>query len=295
MDVASANLSRYLPGQREGHYESFFLRANHPARPLAFWIRYTIFAPEGRPHDAVGELWAIFFDGESGRHVAVKEEVPITRARFDRARFDVRVGEARLGPEGLAGQAVQGARRFSWDLRYHGGGAPIFLYPRSFYDGPLPRAKALVGSPLCAFDGALTVDGREIDVRGWVGSQNHNWGSRHTDHYAWGQVAGFDSHPGSFLEIGTGKLKLGPVWTPLITPVVLRHEGREHSNGTLAGLLRARGAFEYFTWSFRFEADEVRAEGRIWADRGDFVGLSYKNPPGGEKHCLNTKIASCRL
>jgi hypothetical protein len=23
----------------QGHYKSFFLRANHPTRPLAFWIR----------------------------------------------------------------------------------------------------------------------------------------------------------------------------------------------------------------------------------------------------------------
>src|SRR5688500_2735999 len=33
------NAVRYRPGEAAGHYESFFLRANHPARPLAFWIR----------------------------------------------------------------------------------------------------------------------------------------------------------------------------------------------------------------------------------------------------------------
>jgi len=30
-----ANGTRYQPGHRAGHYESFFQRANHPARPLA--------------------------------------------------------------------------------------------------------------------------------------------------------------------------------------------------------------------------------------------------------------------
>jgi hypothetical protein len=48
----------------------------------------------------------------------------------------------------------------------------------------------------------------------WVGSQNHNWGSKHTDRYSWGQVAGFDAHPESFLEVATARLKLGPLWTP---------------------------------------------------------------------------------
>lgn len=26
-----------------------------------------------------------------------------------------------------------------------------------------------------------------------------------------------------------------------------------------------------------------------------FVGLAYRNPPGGVKHCLNTKLAACEL
>jgi hypothetical protein len=47
-----ANWTRYQPGQKMGHYESFFQRANHPSRPLAFWIRYTIFSPQDRPEDA---------------------------------------------------------------------------------------------------------------------------------------------------------------------------------------------------------------------------------------------------
>ena len=40
-----ANHTRYQPGQETGHYKSFFLRANHSDRPLAFdtalWLRHT--------------------------------------------------------------------------------------------------------------------------------------------------------------------------------------------------------------------------------------------------------------
>ena len=42
------NAVRYRPGDEEGHYESYFQRANHPGRPLAFWIRHTIFSPRNR-------------------------------------------------------------------------------------------------------------------------------------------------------------------------------------------------------------------------------------------------------
>ncbi|HLW90191.1 MAG TPA: hypothetical protein VKS78_02670, partial [Roseiarcus sp.] len=61
------NSARFQPGETSGHYESYFQRANHPTEPKAFWIRYTIFSPAGRPREAIGELWAIAFDGETGR------------------------------------------------------------------------------------------------------------------------------------------------------------------------------------------------------------------------------------
>ena len=51
---------------KSGHYESYFQRANHPTEAKAFWIRYTIFVPKGRAGDAVGELWAVWFDQDVG-------------------------------------------------------------------------------------------------------------------------------------------------------------------------------------------------------------------------------------
>jgi hypothetical protein len=80
-----------------------------------------------------------------------------------------------------------------------------------------------------------------------------------------------------------------------MTLVVLRYEGREFALDTLGHALRARGRFGYFEWSFASEDSELAVEGRMRATRDDFVGLRYDNPPGGFKHCLNTKIASCEL
>src|SRR5215470_7378746 len=92
-----ANRTRYRPDQSAGHYESFFLRANHPERPLAFWIRYTIFSPRARPGDAVGELWAIYFDGETGEHVAARSETPLKRCEFSQRGVGVGIGSAAFG------------------------------------------------------------------------------------------------------------------------------------------------------------------------------------------------------
>jgi hypothetical protein len=295
LSPATVNHTRYRPGQRTGHYESFFQRANHPSRPLAFWIRYTIFSPDGRPGDALGELWAVYFDGESRRHVAAKTEVPLARCAFATTAFSVAIDGARLGPGALTGAAASGGHTISWDLSYRGEAEPIFLLPRALYTRKVPKAKSLVGLPMARYRGTVSVDGAVVDIADWLGSQNHNWGSKHTDHYAWGQVAGFDTHPESFLEVGTGRIKIGPLWTPFMSPLVLRHDGEEISLNGVRQALSARASFDYFRWTFASETSDVRVEGTISAPRDAFVGLSYYNPPGGTKHCLNTKIASCEL
>jgi hypothetical protein len=282
----------YEPGQRAGHYESFYQRGNHPTRPLAFWIRYTVFAPHDRPSAAVGELWAVFFDGESNRHAVAKTELPIGECRFARDAFDVRVGESTLGPAVLRGQSGE----LSWDLRYSLGGDPLLLFDPSLYRGGFPKAKTLIPAPMAVFDGRIEVGDRLIDVEGWVGSQNHNWGSRHTDRYAYGQVAGFDDHPDAFLDVATGKPVLaGPVSLPWFTFVVLRHDGREHRCSSLVQALRASASYRFFDWNFSARTKYVDIRGHITAPLESFVGLRYANPPGGIKQCLNTKIGSAEV
>jgi hypothetical protein len=292
IDRWSLDRAVYAPGHHAGHYESFYLRANHPQRPLAFWIRYTIFAPAGRPDEAVGELWAVAFDSETGRHAVGKQVLPMTDCEFGRETFAVRIGTAVLGPGRLAGAAGG----LGWDLSYEGSEPPLRLLPAKLYDTAVPKAKSLVPLPLARFAGTYTVDGQPTDVTGWVGSQNHNWGREHTDRYAFGQVAGFDGHPDSFLEVATVKTRIaGPVSTPWLTTLVLRHRGREHSLVSLRRAVTARGSYRYFTWHFTSADRDVEIDGRISAGPADFVGLRYADPPGGSKTCLNTKVGAAQL
>ena len=297
LDASQVNWAQYQPGQRQGHYESFYLRANHPDRPLAFWLRYTIFSPKHDPAAAVGELWAVAFDGETGEHAVAKTEHAMDECMFSRDAFDVRVAHARLDSRTLQGRA--GA--ISWDLRYHGTEPPLYLLPRRLYRGGFPKAKSLVGLPLARYDGALTVGDRTIAVDGWLGSQNHNWGSRHTDRYAFGQVAGFDGAPDTFLEVATAQNRIGPLWTPALTLLVLRRGGEELACTGLRQARRANARYEVGDpaaggwWEFATASATTRIAGRIEAPRSSFVCLAYGNPPGGTKYCLNTKIAHCSL
>jgi hypothetical protein len=289
------NASRFSREDPRGFYESYFQRANHPSRPLAFWIRYTAFCPRGRPDQACGELWAIYFDGETNRIRAAKEVVPILDCDFSRTHLKVRIGSATLSDRSLQGSAASPAHVLQWSLSYAGHEPPVLLLPESLYERSLPKAKALVGTPNAVYTGTLTVDGETLPIDGWQGSQNHNWGSQHTDRYAWGQVAGFDNAPDAFLECSTAQFKLGPVWSPRLTLVVLRDEGHEVALNGLLQAVRASGSFDFFTWTIDTRNPEVHITGRIEAPASAFVGLRYRNPPGGEKTCLNTKLASAQI
>ena len=289
------NSARFRQEANVGHYESFFQRANHPERPLAFWIRYTVFCPKARPDNAVGQLWAIYFDGEANRISAVKEEFPIQDCRFSGQGLSVRIGPAYLESRSLQGLASQNGETIEWHLAYDGNQAPLFLLPQANYDRKFPAAKALVGLPFATYQGTMRVNQEVIAIDGWVGSQNHNWGRRHTDQYAWGQVAGFDNKEDAFIECATARLKVGPLWTPWMTYVVLRLGDRDYALNSLRQGIRAHGRYDDFTWTFRTEASDIKISGKMEADVKQFAGLIYGNPPGGTQHCLNTKIARCRL
>jgi hypothetical protein len=290
----SWNAARYRPGSAAGHYESWFQRANDPAGQRAFWVRYTIFAPRGRPDAAVGELWAIAFDRSAGI-VAVKQVYPAADCTFSRDRLGVAIGAARLDDGALRGAATSGGHAIAWELDYAGGQPPLLLLPERLYAAPVPRAKALVGRPLARFRGSLTVDGSPIAIDDWVGSQNHNWGAKHTDRYAWGQVAGFDEAPDAFLECSTARLKLGPFWTPPMSPVLLRLGGETLAWNALPRALRARGRYAHHDWQIETSGPQGSIALRITAAATDFVALRYENPPGGSKICLNSKLARCEL
>ena len=286
---AKANFSRFNPGSSKGFYESYFIRANHPTEKQAFWIRYTIFAPKDEPQNNIGELWFIYFDGKE-IHPA-KAEFPIENCSFPNKNFYVELQDNILNSARAEGKIDD----VSWKLEFSTDHKPLFLLPLHYYNSPFPKAKSIVSQPFAQFKGHLKVGKKKFSIDNWVGSQNHNWGEKHTDYYAWGQVAGFDNSPDTFLELVTAKLVIGGVETPFLTILVLRHKGKEYQINSLSSWFLNKGSFDYFDWEFHCKTKEIEVKGRITAPRSAFVGLCYHNPIGGDKNCLNSKIASCEL
>ena len=127
------NHIKYRSGQKEGHYESFFQRANHPSEPLAFWIRYTLFSPKRKPQNALGELWAVFFDGKTKTHIGVKEELPLTNCHLNQKPFELKLGATGfLNETKLDGKASSQENVIQWNLAYSGNERPLYLLPIPF-------------------------------------------------------------------------------------------------------------------------------------------------------------------
>ncbi len=280
---------------RAGFFTSYVLRAHHPEAPYALWLRYSITQPPGQEEGVMGECWGVFFDGRQEAHTVVRKIVPREEVFFAPDQLDVRLGSAVLNTDTARGEADLNPDHMTWQIDFTGNEPPVFLLPPRWYEKAFPRSKSLVLLPLARFEGSLEVNGKKHVIDGWKGSINHHWGRKYTGEYAWGQVAGFDTHPDSFLEAATSCLRWGPLKSPNVTPVVFRHRGEEFAFNTFFHLCDSRGSFSESVWVFRAEMRGVRIEGTISGHKGGFVGLPYRNPSGGLKYCLNTQLAACEV
>lgn len=293
------NATRYKEGDTKGHYESYFLRANHPTKPLAFWFRYSIFSPKTKKynkHKVIGELWAVVFNREKNTMTAVKEEYLINDCAFSADGLDINIAElGRLLPNTASGTVNKNGHTITWDIKYEKAAAPIKLLPNVLYKSRLPSAKTTVPNPMLIFNGVVTVNNETYVIDNWVGSQNHNWGSRHIDEYAWGQVAGFDNEPDAFLECATARVKLGPFQTHWFTTAVLHYDDKKIDLNNLWWGFKAKATFKSFNWHFDTKNKAARIQCTIEAPLESFVGFNYYKPEGGSSVCLNSKIAKCHL
>lgn len=291
------NAVRFDPTRppKKGHVESYFLKLNDPEGRRALWLKATILQNASCPEGAVAEAWAIAFDRERG-HVAVKESVPFSEARFSNTGLDVVANGLRLSEGSVAGEITHAGRTIAFDLSFTPGAAPLVPFPfEAMYRGRLPSSKFVSPHPDSRFFGSFRADGDEVRVDGWHGMQGHNWGSGHAPLYAWAHCNQWDQGEDFTLEGVSAKTRLGPVLSPLTTLVCVRHRGVRYEFNRLPDLARARGDVSHRRWDFRAESDIGRIEGELYGQTDDFVGLYYPNPDGAMTYCLNTKLAHARV
>ncbi|RME43575.1 MAG: hypothetical protein D6795_19225 [Deltaproteobacteria bacterium] len=288
----------WTPGEKRGHVESFFLKLNDPAQGVALWIKFTILSPIGHPENAVGEVWGIFFDAENpSRIFACKQSWPIDRCRLNHEGGAIEMGNARFMEGHTAGELEDpSGKRLKWDLDFTIDQPPLHHFPlHLLYTLPFPRAKAKSPHPDSRFSGFFETHEQRYTLDRAFGMQGHNWGREHTHTYAWGHCNAFANHPHAVFEGLSGKLKLGSWRSPFLSIGFLRLEDEWIRFDRFGRMARQPVTMTTDSWQFSLTNGAETLEGRIWAPRERFAGLTYPNPNGEIAHCLNSKIADGEL
>lgn len=269
----------------DGLYESYFVKARHPARAQAFWLRHTVHKRPG--HDPTGAVWLTLFDGDAAEPVrAVKESFAADRLAPDGY---ARIGESWLRP----GRGTGAAGGTAWDFSFATDEAEQRHLPAEWmYTAGVPRTKSLTPHPAARFGGRLG----DLDLDGWTGVVSHNWGTEHAERWIYlhcGHFDGRDEH--TWLELVIGRIKLGPATTPWVANGALQLDGERHRVG---GPQRARATKvdEHPTGArFVVTGDGVRVEGELSAPRERFVAWRYASPDMDERHSVHSSLADLRI
>jgi hypothetical protein len=307
MSFAPSNALRFRTDLPRGHVESYFVRANHPTKKLAIWLKATVFAPRGHEgvSGAVAELWCIVFQGDAGRVWAGKRTVPFAEASFLGEGPKVRLAGAELdlGPKGRSVGALEGeGGPCRWDLRWEADaspmGRPMLLLPsEKLLDDRIPTFKTVTPRPLLRMSGAITVAGETLDVDGWWGMEGHNWARQHAWDYAWGQCVFLDDSgsPTCVAEGFSGKVRVGGVLLPYLSTLVVRRGAREYRFDGLVDPWRQDIEIDDLRWTARLRSKDGEALLRMEADAREMACLGYPNPDGRTSYCFNSKLARTHL
>lgn len=297
---AADNALRF--GGRPGHVESYFLRANHPSRPLALWLKATILAPlDGPP---VAEAWIIVFDGERGATFAHRQTQPFAEARVSGAGAPALAVQAAglalsLGaPGGATGTFVAPHGTAALELRWRADASPIarplsILPWRALRTGPFPRSKLLTPFPSLRFSGRLDWPGGVVELTDWPGMQGHNWGREHAYEYAWGQCL-FPADD-VMVEGFSARLRVAGRVLPRLSAMVVRRGARAFRFDTIFDAWRQRADVGPDTWALTLRNGASEATLAMDASGRPMVCLGYGNPDGQPSYCFNSKLAKVTL
>ncbi len=298
-----AHASRYRPGAGT-HVESWFLRANHATRPQALWLKATLSVPiVGQP---VAEAWFVWFDRDAGQRRAGRATVPLGERELATDVLEIEVAgcHLRLQRDSGAGrgQLISGDGSLAWDLTWQAVpgalGTPMYVQSHPWLlEGPIPRSKTVTPLPALLVTGTVTVDGAACPIDRWVGSLGHNWGKDQPWALAWAQCVfpDADGTPHCFVEGFSAKLKMGPIFTPWISALIVRRGEREWRFDKLVDLWRQDSRIDDLGWVLRIRGGDGEALLTLRAQQSDIVCLSYPNPDGEQACCLNSKLASAQL
>lgn len=280
-----------------GLYESNYLKGNAPDGSGAFWLKHNILTPaEAGAAPSVAEFWCVLWL-EDWRPRVWKRVVDLDQVRLGRDRVAMDDDRVSLETDHVAGQ-LDGDPDVRWDLAIRDELPPLrHLAADWMYEKGFPRKKAVTGSPRAVFDGAFQVGDRTVDVGGWVGHRQHNWGTEHAERYVYGSCNIWDADADLTIEGITVRVELvAGIRSPWLTLLRGLRDGQPYGKGTIWASLRQAGDVDFPRWTaWGGGRGEVRTRLEMELDPTHTAGLRYLHPDGKVSYCYNAKDASVDL
>jgi len=275
----------------KGHYESFYLKACHPAEPLGVWIRYTVHKHSGQA--AQGSLWFTLFDAHADGPRASKLTTTDLSAPADAY---IQIGDSIFGDGTVSGRAQTEQLDASWELTFESPEEALFHLPRGWmYSAPIPKTKLLTPYPGARFSGVVRAGDRELALDGWPGMVGHNWGTQHAERWIWLHGTSFEGAGDAWLDAAIGRIKVGPVTTPWIGNGTLYLDGERHRLGGPEKARRTKVNETPTRVDFSLPGSGLTVSGRVESEAKNFVGWVYADPDGAEHNTVNCSIADMTL
>jgi hypothetical protein len=279
-------------GRSRGLYEAWFLTFNVPEEKAAFWLRYSLDAPdEGAAH---AELWGHFFDArEPAKSFGI-------RSRAERDGFElgtgggfIRMGAAALAEGYATGATAAHGHTLSWELSFEPGATAYFLTPAPIRPFIMKRrTNWCVPNLNVRYRGRVNIDGRELALGGVPGQQSHLFGRRHASRWVWLHCNAFDGGRDALIE-GIAPV-LGKSGRP-ITVIYIRYRGRDYLCALPKSLVVARSESAFPEWTFECRTDGLEFVGRARASLDRMLQVQYADPDGTPSFCCNSEIADLEI
>lgn len=271
-----------------GHYESLYLTVNHPAEPLAMWIRFTVRKPPGR--QATGAIWFTLF--EPGGPTAVKVTTPDPRS----TDIDLlAVGSAgSIRRDGTAGSVSAHGIDVTWDLRFTTIAEELRHLPYEWmYRTSVPRTKSTSPYPSMRVSGTVGLAGRTFVLNDWLGMLGHNWGREHAHRWIWLRGAAFAEDREAWLDVVLGRIKVGPLVLPWVANGVLAIDGVRHRVGGLRNRVSVHE--ERDGCALVLPGRGVSLAVHVAAPLAMSVAWNYADPAGGQRQVRNCSVAGLQV
>ncbi len=293
-----ANLPRWSGEQ--GFYEIWFTVLFEPLRRRAYWFRYTLFTPlPGVGAKPVAIVWMARFDADSDEPAfGFKNIYPVTE--LDRglsAKFGIQIGPNRLGDGYVSGSGASDWHHMSWDLEFRPRKRPARRDPALFDYVPtavnVERANAEI-----VFNGRVTVDGEERQIKNAPGLQYHLWGSKRVEDLRWLYCKRFDQSPNILLEATSmrpARYTVGGIEAPWATPIYWQGDSKLAFNSAAHVIGNRCTISGPGTVVFEGRGTTRSLVARAWCEPSEMVGYVYRDPDGSDLYVAQSDIASCEV